>query len=261
MRPFVDFGLGLQHRFRCWRRIRLRFYGQHHGFVAAGARVVFLLRRRDENLRHVSGRVVEFERLFLSCRLGLFETQFDFWCRRFHDFRLRLGLGVELRLGCWFRFRYGFWNWLWFGLDRDASAECGVRRWLRRLCLENAARGAVRGSALRISFTQRNQRVEHVGATSAAHVSLPGAQIHGRDDQGQRAFWADGEQAVTPCDCRRAPSSRRASQKSRYQTTVRARVSPRRPAPRAAPRARSCRRVRSRRQSAARARTTGRTGC
>ena len=99
---------------------------------------------------------------------------------------------------------------------------------------EQATIGGVGRAAAGLTFAQRDQRVEDVRAAAAAHVTLAGAQIHGRYDQRQRAFRTDGEQAncfrlVAAAAGERRPAVAGA-QKARYQTTVHARVSPRQPA-------------------------------
>jgi hypothetical protein len=100
---------------------------------------------------------------------------------------LGLGLGFGLGFGCWFRLR------LWLRFYCDAGPQSGFYC-ARRRGFEQATSGGVRGAATRLAFTQCNQRIEDIRAAAAANVSLSRAQIHGRNDQGQRAFRADGEQ-------------------------------------------------------------------
>ncbi len=112
---------------------------------------------------------------------------------------------------------------------------------------EQAALGGVGDAAGRIAFAQRDERVEHVRAAAAAHVTLSGAQIHGRDDQCQRAFGTDGEQGCL-LPARRTAGERRPAVARRKRRDIK----PRRVRAchlvglraRAGPRARSGRRAR-----------------
>ncbi len=71
-----------------------------------------------------------------------------------------------------------------------------------------------RQSILRRFLAQGQQRIEHIGASTAAHVALTHAQVIGRDRERQRAFGADGEHRLTQASvvrrheppCRRHPA-------------------------------------------------------
>src|SRR6187455_1012997 len=123
--------------------------------------------------------------------------------RRDEDLRYVGGNGVELER-CLFeyrRFRLGF--------RLNAGSRSRLDGW-SGFGFEQTALGGIYCAAAGFAFAQCDQRVEHIRAAPAAHVSLSGAQVHGRHDQCQRAFGADSEQADSPrgrCYARRLPVS------------------------------------------------------
>ena len=157
---------------------RLRLFAEHHRFVSCPSRCrVSCLVGGETKISETSVAAASNSE---RCPLRLAATS------------LRSGSGLGFSSGFSaparrFRFR------LWFRLHRDAGTERGLDRWSGR-GFEQAASGGIGGAAAGFAFAQRDQRVEHIRAAAAAHVSLSGAQVHGRDDQRQRAFRADGEQ-------------------------------------------------------------------
>ena len=131
---------------------------------------------RDENVRDIRGGRVELERfLFVLAGSG----------------RIRLGYRLSgSGSGSGSRFRLGSGS----GSIATPEPRAGFIELSGGAVSSRRRLRGVAGVAAGLTFAQRDQRIEDIRAAAAAHVSLPGAQIHGRNDQGQRAFRADGEQ-------------------------------------------------------------------